>query len=97
MGPSTRARFQTRQMSTSQSPFTAQQADAAATAPNAAAHPMPWEDQALLGKNTTKMTPLPKSGTHTGPNQMTGEIGGPSGPEPTRYGDFEKAGRCYDF
>ena len=25
------------------------------------------------------------------------EIGGPSGPEPTRYGDWEKAGRCIDF
>jgi hypothetical protein len=25
------------------------------------------------------------------------EIGGPSGPEPTRYGDWERRGRCYDF
>jgi hypothetical protein len=25
------------------------------------------------------------------------EIGGPSGPEPTRYGDWEKNGRCIDF
>jgi shikimate dehydrogenase len=25
------------------------------------------------------------------------EIGGPPGPEPTRYGDWEKAGRCIDF
>lgn len=25
------------------------------------------------------------------------EIGGPKGPEPTRYGDWEKAGRCIDF
>jgi len=25
------------------------------------------------------------------------EKGGPSGPEPTRYGDWEKAGRCIDF
>jgi len=25
------------------------------------------------------------------------EIGGPSGPEPTRYGDWEKKGICYDF
>ncbi|MDE1897293.1 MAG: DUF1674 domain-containing protein [Rhodospirillales bacterium] len=25
------------------------------------------------------------------------EIGGPSGPEPTRYGDWEKNGRCSDF
>ena len=25
------------------------------------------------------------------------EIGGPAGPEPTRYGDWERKGRCYDF
>ena len=25
------------------------------------------------------------------------EIGGPSGPEPTRYGDWERNGICYDF
>ena len=25
------------------------------------------------------------------------ELGGPKGPEPTRYGDWERAGRCIDF
>ncbi|GAN74028.1 hypothetical protein Apmu_0131_25 [Acidiphilium multivorum AIU301] len=25
------------------------------------------------------------------------EIGGPKGPEPTRYGDWERNGRCTDF
>jgi hypothetical protein len=25
------------------------------------------------------------------------EIGGREGPEPTRFGDWEKAGRCIDF
>lgn len=25
------------------------------------------------------------------------EIGGRNGPDPTRYGDWEKAGRCIDF
>lgn len=25
------------------------------------------------------------------------EVGGPAGPEPTRYGDWEKKGRCIDF
>ena len=25
------------------------------------------------------------------------EQGGPKGPEPTRYGDWEKGGRCSDF
>lgn len=27
----------------------------------------------------------------------TREIGGPKGPEPTRYGDWERNGRCIDF
>ena len=25
------------------------------------------------------------------------EVGGPQGPEPTRYGDWERKGRCIDF
>ncbi|MBO0711637.1 MAG: DUF1674 domain-containing protein [Acetobacteraceae bacterium] len=25
------------------------------------------------------------------------EVGGPEGPEPTRYGDWERKGRCTDF
>jgi hypothetical protein len=29
--------------------------------------------------------------------QKPGEIGGPKGPEPTRYGDWEQNGRCSDF
>lgn len=30
-------------------------------------------------------------------NPYTGEINGPSGPEPTRYGDWERKGKCVDF
>ncbi len=29
--------------------------------------------------------------------QPPGEQGGPKGPEPTRYGDWEVGGRCTDF
>ena len=32
-----------------------------------------------------------------GVNPQTGEIGGPKGPEPTRYGDRERKGRVTDF
>jgi hypothetical protein len=31
------------------------------------------------------------------PPKMPPEIGGPKGPEPTRYGDWEQKGRCTDF
>lgn len=30
-------------------------------------------------------------------NQYTGEVNGPKGPEPTRYGDWERKGRVSDF
>ena len=31
------------------------------------------------------------------PPALPEEIGGPSGPEPTRFGDWEQKGRCTDF
>jgi hypothetical protein len=31
------------------------------------------------------------------PKEVPKEIGGPKGPEPTRYNDWEKNGRCIDF
>jgi len=31
------------------------------------------------------------------PNPPAKEIGGRPGPDPTRYGDWEKNGRCIDF
>jgi hypothetical protein len=34
--------------------------------------------------------PPPKPGVET-------EVGGPKGPEPTRYGDWQFNGRCTDF
>jgi len=39
--------------------------------------------------------PLPAWPDNTNPN--TGEVGGPRGPEPTRYGDWERKGRVTDF
>lgn len=53
--------------------------------------------------------PLPQSGTAPAaqesaaterapaPKTAPKEIGGRDGPEPTRYGDWEKNGRCVDF
>jgi hypothetical protein len=31
------------------------------------------------------------------PEERPKELGGPSGPEPTRYGDWERKGICVDF
>jgi hypothetical protein len=31
------------------------------------------------------------------PGDRPKEIGGRKGPDPTRYGDWEKGGRCIDF
>ena len=43
----------------------------------------------------------PKVCTHQKRRQFLGktvpEVGGPTGPEPTRYGDWEKNGRTTDF
>ncbi|XP_026469239.1 succinate dehydrogenase assembly factor 4, mitochondrial-like [Ctenocephalides felis] len=39
--------------------------------------------------------PLPPWPDNTNPH--TGEIGGPRGPEPTRYGDWERKGKVSDF
>jgi len=39
-------------------------------------------------------TPAPAETSETAPPK---EIGGRDGPEPVRYGDWEKNGRCIDF
>ncbi len=42
--------------------------------------------------------PDPEAATKpAAPRKMPVEIGGPAGPEPTRYGDWEQKGRCTDF
>ena len=49
-------------------------------------------------KRDLKNEPEAETGKHeqTQP-QARREIGGPKGLEPTRYGDWEKGGRCIDF
>jgi hypothetical protein len=39
----------------------------------------------------------PRGGDDRAYAQHPREIGGPKGPEPTRFGDWERAGRCVDF
>lgn len=44
-------------------------------------------------------TPDPHAPTAAAKQEVVAakEIGGRDGPEPTRYGDWEKNGRCIDF
>jgi hypothetical protein len=56
-----------------------------------------------LMPDTDKIAPAPDAATPAqdpAPKQdmdSPREIGGPKGPEPTRYGDWEQNGRCTDF
>ena len=45
---------------------------------------------------TSTAAPQPEPKPKPAPNSER-EIGGPKGPEPTRYGDWEINGRCTDF
>jgi len=50
--------------------------------------------------NDEHVTPDSKTSAATPDPSSAGakrEVGGPKGPEPTRYGDWEKGGRCSDF
>jgi hypothetical protein len=48
------------------------------------------EDTAAKERSRTPKTERPVQPAVT-------EIGGPKGPEPTRYGDWERKGICVDF
>uniref|UniRef100_A0A1B0D5Z1 Succinate dehydrogenase assembly factor 4, mitochondrial n=1 Tax=Phlebotomus papatasi TaxID=29031 RepID=A0A1B0D5Z1_PHLPP len=49
-------------------------------------------DQEEAPKEDNAFPPFPNN-----TNPETGEVGGPRGPEPTRYGDWERKGRVSDF
>lgn len=53
------------------------------------------EEQAATQKSRSE----DGEGAHPGKNdqQRPREIGGRKGPDPVRYGDWEKNGRCIDF
>ena len=44
-----------------------------------------------VAKEAARKKPQPDAATRPR------EVGGPTGPEPTRYGDWENKGRCTDF
>lgn len=45
----------------------------------------------------TPVAPLPSEAPGELDAKVPIEIGGRKGPDPTRYGDWEKNGRCIDF
>lgn len=53
------------------------------------------------GQPARKAKPLPPEKLQQAAEQVAGakvpEIGGPEGPEPTRYGDWERKGIAVDF
>ena len=51
----------------------------------------------VMSNPDPESTPEPKAPPSPPPPPMPKEIGGPAGPEPTRYGDWERKGRCIDF
>ena len=51
----------------------------------------------MTGKETPRKREPGKEKPAAEPKAGEGEIGGRDGLEPTRYGDWEKDGRCIDF
>jgi hypothetical protein len=65
--------------------------------------PAPVSSDAIEGSKTSGLLPAipaPAGPAHQPPapvSEAAAEIGGPRGKDPTRYGDWEKNGRCIDF
>ena len=56
------------------------------------------DDYPLVGFHRARCFLVPVATSEAGPEQAhPKEVGGPQGPEPTRYGDWERKGRCADF
>ena len=51
----------------------------------------PKQSDLEVAQNTSEPAPAPAKG------DAVAETGGRDGPDPTRYGDWEKNGRCIDF
>lgn len=55
----------------------------------------PADDEAKQSR--ANGAPRTDSGEPSDDTPKSGEVGGPKGLEPTRYGDWERNGRCTDF
>jgi hypothetical protein len=68
--------------------------------------PLAEKPHAASGQEASMMRDVAPESKDTMPGGLDGlrqfsapvaEIGGPAGPEPVRYGDWERRGRCIDF
>jgi hypothetical protein len=57
----------------------------------------PKESRLSLTPVAAALKPAPPPPAVPPQIEMPVETGGPKGPEPTRYGDWERKGRCSDF
>jgi hypothetical protein len=57
----------------------------------------PPEDHICLMTDPEKTPAKPDPAPEAKPEDVKRERGGPKGPDPTRYGDWERNGRCVDF
>jgi len=55
------------------------------------------KNSALAQNSSSKSTTPTVQETANETREAAREVGGQKGPEPTRYGDWEKNGRCTDF
>jgi hypothetical protein len=51
----------------------------------------------MIGQSSPAPAAKPEPEAPRAPEAVPVEIGGREGPEPTRFGDWEKDGRCIDF
>ena len=59
--------------------------------PTGPSQPPPAQEPPLPGEK------IPPAGDPPRQKEVAKEVGGPTGPEPTRYGDWERKGRVSDF
>ena len=57
----------------------------------------PLQESAEKAARADRSEDKPAGSAAAKPEKRPKELGGPSGPEPTRYGDWERKGICVDF